>query len=226
MRPVLIITLALGVAVLGTVIATTTCSRGEPAPLSVSPQQEDSEIPPKARSATTADVLEFLGPTLATIVTNPDRVLIYQIEKKPNPEDPRKKIVGYPIKQEGGEVDATKRSRWSDYCTSPFGFYSLDQQLRNPDPNQGSMVAPCLFTPGYAVEFIKGDAKCFVLICFTCSEWKFLDSQGRILRNEHFFYQSPRIRGLAEACFPDKSPPKPDPRLDRPPRATAEQPIP
>ena len=101
--------------------------------------------------------LVYKDPALISALKVPDRVLVYRIT-----EDGESVVAGYGLTS-ATEASEKDREYFSTVVCSPTSMTG---------------VSACLFSPGFAIRFDKGDDSFYALVCYSCSDIFFFDAAG------------------------------------------------
>lgn len=89
-------------------------------------------------------------------------------------------VVALPVRVDGGGASSTHRVLEQPVALDTATARQLSTTLLDTKSYRGGMTA-CLFDPAVAFRFSRGSEVVQVLVCFTCSDLVFEDSQGRLL---------------------------------------------
>ncbi len=90
-------------------------------------------------------------------LNDPERVLVYRIN-----DGGESIVAGYGLSSET-EASEDDREYFSTVVCSPTSMTG---------------VSACVFTPGFAIRFDKGDDSFYALVCYSCSDIFFFDAEG------------------------------------------------
>ena len=174
-----------------------------PAPPAPTPTPASATAPTAAgRAMTSADVAAFHGDALHAVLSRPDRVTVYRIVSNRAASDSAATIAGYPIITGPVASSAEDATAFAAMVTGPAGYHDLRRRIETP----GAPPAPgCAFRPGICAVVERGGRSAQVLICFACSEWRLLPTDGGEPLSDHFLAIHADLRALAGRWFPNDS---------------------
>ena len=141
----------------------------------------------ESHPAAPASAKDFLGEKIASVMTNPERILSYRVQL-PESNYTGDKLGYAAILSKGPELPPDQTQELSALALDDKSYDFTSEKL-------------CAFNPVVGFKFIKGGEEVVLLVCFRCNEWEFeYNDQGK---REDFDAVKPKLLAIAKSLFPN-----------------------
>ena len=71
-------------------------------------------------------------------------------------------------------------------------------------PTSVTDVSACLFSPGFGIEFVRGESEFYALVCYSCSDILFFDREGQTVGGFGMTREAEAaLAGMLRTVYPD-----------------------